>query len=399
MNVLLPGLSGLAVGLLLGVLLQSWRVARTQRTGLIDKAADNLQSQLGNRYFRGINYLLNEQPDKALEVFLQLADVTPDTVDTHLALGNLFRRRGEMDNAIRCHQNIIQNPDLSEKTRQAATLELGEDYLRAGVLDRAEELFTSLADQKILTTVALQRLLEIFQQEKEWLHAIQVARQHEKISGESKRRLIAHFYCQLADEKRSEGHMLEAEQLLDKASASDPHCARISIMRAEMSAEQQRYDQVIGHFHKALQIDDDVFPLIIDRLIAAYRHTGAESEALQFLLEWLQHHSNTSAVIHLLTLCEQLGRMDLLSPVLDRQLQQHPTVGKMHALLRLRASAAETDADGITGLLQPLLDKLLLRRDGYQCRNCGLSGQTHHWYCPSCRQWDTTVPVSGSLGE
>jgi len=399
MNLLLPGLSGLAAGLLLGMMLQSWRAARNGHHDSNATGADNLPSQLGNRYFRGINYLLNEQPDKALEVFLQLADVTPDTVDTHLALGNLFRRRGEMDNAIRCHQNIIQNPDLSEKTRQAATLELGEDYLRAGVLDRAEELFTSLADQKILTSVALQRLLEIFQQEKEWQHAIHVARQHEKVSGDSNRRLIAHFYCQLAEEKRAEGQLHEARDWLDKAAASDDQCARICIIRAAMSTDQTNYEEVIQHYRRALEIDANSFPLLIEQLIFAYRQIGAEQQALHFLQGWLRQHSNTSAVIHLLALCEQLERLDLLSEVLDEQMRQHPTVGKMHALLRLRASTTDQSTEDIASLLQPLLEKLLQRRDGYQCRNCGLSGQTHHWHCPSCRQWDTTEPVSGSLGE
>lgn len=399
MNALLPGLGGLAVGLLLGMMLQSWLAARNGRNGSNEAGADNLPMQLGNRYFRGINYLLNEQPDKALEVFLQLADVTPETVDTHLALGNLFRRRGEMDNAIRCHQNIIQNPDLSEKTRQAATLELGEDYLRAGLLDRAEEWFTSLADQKILTSVALQRLLEIFQQEKEWQHAIQVARQHEKISGDSNRRLIAHFYCQLAAEMREQGEPDKAAEWLDKAATSDEQCARICIIRAEMSADQAQFDAVIAHYRRALAIDANVFPLIIDQLIFAYRQTAAEEQALQFLQDWLQQHSNTSAVIHLLALCEQLDRLDLLTDVLDEQMRQHPTVGKMHALLRLRASTANASRQDVSDLLQPLLEKLLQRRDGYQCRNCGLAGQTHHWLCPSCRQWDSTEPVSGSLGE
>jgi len=404
MNVLLPGLGGLVAGLLLGMLLQTWRGSRGGGNGSLVPAADNLPPQLGNRYFRGINYLLNEQPDKALEVFLQLADVTPDTVDTHLALGNLFRRRGEMDNAIRCHQNIIQNPDLSEKTRQAATLELGEDYLRAGLLDRAEELFTSLADQKILTSVALQRLLEIFQQEKEWQHAIQVARQHEKISGQSNRRLIAHFYCQLAEENRAENNLQAAMKWLDQAEQSDRQCARISIMRAEMSAEQQHHEEVIRHYQQALRLDANSFPLLIDQLMEAYRQTGSEAQALEFLQHWLQQHSNTSAVIHLLALCEQLDRLDLLAEVLDDQMRQHPTVGKMHALLRLRASTGSSSSrdiptEDISGLLQPLLEKLLQRRDGYQCRNCGLAGQTHHWHCPSCRQWDSTEPVSGSLGE
>jgi len=399
MNALLPGLIGLAAGMLLGVMWQNWRTRHASQHGELDDAASKLPVQLGNRYFRGINYLLNEQPDKALEVFLQLAEVTPETVDTHLALGNLFRRRGEMDNAIRCHQNIIQNSELSSKTRQAATLELGEDYLRAGLLDRAEELFTSLADEKMLTTVALERLLEIFQQEQEWQHAVQVAHQHEKISGVSNHRLIAHFYCQLAEQQRAEGKPKNAENWLGKAAASDRQCARVCIIRAGMSADEQRYADVIRHYQQALSIDAGIFPLIIDALMFAYRQTGEEQAALVFLQQWLQQHSNTSGVIHLLELCEQLGRLDLLADLLHDQMLEHPTVGKMHALLRLRESTSKPGQEDFAHLLQPLLDKLLQRRDGYQCRNCGLAGQTHHWHCPSCRQWDTTEPVSGSLGE
>src|SRR6187455_821489 len=137
-------------------------------------------SRLSNTYFRGLNYLLNEQQDKAIEVFLKLAEINRDTVETHLALGNLFRRRGEVDRAIRVHQHLIARPNLSQEEKTVALLELGEDYMRAGLLDRAETLFTDLVAMDAQVPSALRHLIGIYQHEKDWGKAIDHARRLEK---------------------------------------------------------------------------------------------------------------------------------------------------------------------------------------------------------------------------
>ena len=163
------------------------------------------RNAISSNYFKGLNYLLNEQPDKAIEVFLKLAEINTETAETHLALGNLFRRRGEVDKAIRFHRHIIGRSNLSEQHRTQALLELGEDYMRAGLLDRAEKLFSELAEDGRYSEVAIRSLLSIYQQEKDWKNAIVQARRLEQVRDRDTSALIAQFHCELAAEAGQDG--------------------------------------------------------------------------------------------------------------------------------------------------------------------------------------------------
>jgi hypothetical protein len=156
-----------------------WWLARA-----IERRSSGKRKRLfSDQYFQGLNYLLNEQPDKAIQVFLELAEVNQETVETHMALGNLFRRRGEVDRAIRFHQNIIAKHGLQPEQRTQALLELGEDYMRAGLLDRAERLFSELIETDAHTPSALRSLLDIYQQEKDWDKALEQAQRLEQVTG------------------------------------------------------------------------------------------------------------------------------------------------------------------------------------------------------------------------
>src|SRR5688500_2471596 len=148
-------------------------------------------------YFKGLNFLMNEQPDKAIEAFIEVVKVDPQTVELHFALGSLFRRRGEVERAIRMHQNLVERTDLVEEQKLAALFELAQDYLKAGLLDRAEELFLKLEGTPHAEG-ALKFLLEIYQQEKEWQKAIGAAQKLESVTGQSHQKEIANFYCELA---------------------------------------------------------------------------------------------------------------------------------------------------------------------------------------------------------
>lgn len=407
--VLLAFLAGIAVAIVIGL---AWGVSRRKfSVNPLATAQTNIKAAIGkrgigqkitdsidNHYFRGINYLLNEQPDKALEVFLELAEVTPETVETHLSLGNLFRRRGEMDNAIRCHQNIINQTELSAEERNHALLELGEDYLRAGLLDRAEELFASLAEQEIATQTALQRLLNIFQQEHEWESAIKVAQQLQRVSGQSCQSMIAHFYCELATEQRQIGDKHAAGQLLQQAEQVDPGCARLWILRAELATKNQQYEQAVIYYRQSCAVDPDCLPLVLQDLIHAYRQAGNLSEAEQFLSQWLRENTDTSAVIAAVELTREQQGVGDANRFLLRELKRQPTVGKMRALLQLSQND-DSQNFPLLDVFSQLSDSLREYENGYQCRVCGLEGHTHHWHCPSCRSWNTTLPVRGILGQ
>src|SRR3990167_1046957 len=152
-------------------------------------------------YLVGLNFLLNEETDKAVDVFIKMLEVDSDTVETHLAVGKLFRRRGEVDRAIRIHQNLIARPQLEKNYREQSLFELGQDYLSAGMLDRAERVFLELVNAKSHAAQALKILIDIYQQERDWLNAIDMAERYESATRQNMQPVIAHYYCELADRK------------------------------------------------------------------------------------------------------------------------------------------------------------------------------------------------------
>jgi lipopolysaccharide biosynthesis regulator YciM len=186
---------------------------------------------LSSDYFKGLNYLLNEQTDKAIECFVRMLEVDSDTVEIHLAVGNLFRQRGEADRAIRIQQNLITRPTLSKSQRAYALLELAQDYMRAGLFDRAEALCRELIVMEMHTSRAFALLSDIYQQEKEWDQAITVTRRLHDKTGQPMDQAIAQFHCELAELARSEGNLAEAQQRIEQALASDPACVRASMIR------------------------------------------------------------------------------------------------------------------------------------------------------------------------
>ncbi len=195
-------------------------------------------NELSSDYFRGLNYLLNEEQDKALEVFLRLAEYNRDTVETHLALGNLFRKRGEVDRAIRLHQHLVSRPGLSDEMKTVALLELGEDYMRAGLLDRAETLFSDLVAMDALAPSALRHLIAIYQHEREWHKAIDHARRLEGLNGEDESAMIAQFYCELAEQSRQHGARTEAREYLREAFVCQADCVRAHMLMGRLYAEE-----------------------------------------------------------------------------------------------------------------------------------------------------------------
>ena len=186
-------------------------------------------SKLSTTYFRGLNYLLNEQPDKAIELFLHIADLDKETFETQVALGHLFRRRGEVDRAIRLHQALVQRPDLNDSQKVQALLALGEDYMRSGLLDRAETVFSDLARIDQRAPQALRHLIGIYQSERDWEKAIENARRYEAATGEPMGKLIAQFECELADRQRAAGDIDAARASIARAYAADSTSVRAGI--------------------------------------------------------------------------------------------------------------------------------------------------------------------------
>jgi lipopolysaccharide biosynthesis regulator YciM len=373
----------------------SWYLARRGSERVSGAQVDRLRST----YFRGLNYLLNEQPDKAIEVFLQIAEVDTDTVETHLALGNLFRRRGEVDRAIRVHQNLIARPTLQAEQKTAALLELGEDYMRAGLLDRAETLFTDLVGIDARAPSALKHLISIYQQERDWHKAIDHARRLQAATGESQGRLIAHYYCELAEHARHRRDVDGARRYLAEAFACEPNCVRGLIAAGRMAMDAQDWHGAIHAFERVVDRDVEFVPEILAPALACFEHLGERERARDFLRYLIDRYDGVTPTLALARMIDQEQGDRHAVAFLTDQLRIRPSVRGLMGLIDLSLKSAEGQARDNLLLLNELVRKLLDGKAAYRCTRCGFGARAHHWQCPSCKSWGTIKPIHGVAGD
>lgn len=356
-------------------------------------------NELSTNYFRGLNYLLNEQQDKAIEVFLKLAEVNRDTIETHLALGNLFRRRGEVDRAIRVHQHLIARPTLQPEEKTVALLELGEDYMRAGLLDRAETLFTDLVAMDALAPSALRHLISIYQHERDWTKAIEHARRLEEAGEEPQGAMIAQFHCELAEQARSRGDRDEARSHVADAFAAQPDCVRASMVEGHIEASDGNFPAAIRAFERVAEQDVDYVPEILSPLLDCYARAQQMQRAEQFLVDITERYQGVSPVLALAKLYATTRGEAVAIDYLKRVLRQRPSVRALMALIDVNLHTAGDEARENFLILRELTRELVEGKAMYRCRRCGFGAKAHHWQCPSCKTWGSVRPIHGIVGE
>lgn len=368
--------------------LAGWIIGR--RGG--ERHSDHQVSKLSTTYFRGLNYLLNEQPDKAIELFLHIAELDKDTFETQVALGHLFRRRGEVDRAIRLHQALVQRPDLSDAQKVQALLALGEDYMRSGLLDRAETVFTDLAQIDQRAPQALRHLIGIYQAERDWEKAIENASRFEAASGEPMGKLIAQFECELSDRQRSAGDLDAARAAIVRAYAADSVSVRAGISEGRIETDAGNHSAAIRAFERAARHDPDFLPVILPALLANYDAVSERSGARAFLAEMCEHYRGISPVLALARMVEAEEGVGAARQYLAQQLKDRPSVRGEAALIDL-SLADDVDANATLQDLKHITDQLLVRNPSYRCTRCGFGARSHHWQCPSCKEWGSVKPL------
>lgn len=360
-------------------------------------------SSLSSQYFRGLNYLLNEESDNAIEAFTKLAEINRDTVDTHLALGTLFRRRGEMDKAIRYHKHIISRPNLSDEQREKALFELALDYMRAGLLDRAERLFLDLTESERVGMKARRQLLEIYQQTKDWASAAEQAQPLHRDGGAETARLIAHLYCELAERALEAGDADSVSGKLRQARHYEPENARARLIEARLADVIGPPEKAAERYREACELDPDLLVSQFSALLSAHQR----ADLVPLLMDWLRRQQERSAMLApALAWARLQAETDptAAAELLLNRLQQRPTVRGLELLMRL-LSEHGTSLDGTSldavgpELVRDLMQRLIEGQPVYRCRQCGFSGSAHHWQCPSCRSWNSTRLIQGVLGE
>lgn len=343
---------------------------------------------LPRSYFQGLNFLLNEQPDKAIDAFLEAVKVDPETVELHFALGSLFRRRGETERAIRMHQNLIEREDLAEDWRLQALSELGQDYLKVGLLDRAEEVFNKLLQTKAVEE-AKRYLLEIYQLEKDWQRAIAIAQELPDLAS---RRDIAEYYCELAANEIMHSRPDTAREYLEAAMDQNRKCVRASLLEGDLLLQEGQVEKAIGAWTRIEQQDPQYLALAAQRLLDAYRRLGRKEEGTALLKAYLDRYPSLDLldVVYQLVL-EVEGTEEAYRLVRD-ELHRTPTLLGLDKLMaaRLPLVAPETRPD--VELAKSIVQGYTRRLARYRCDNCGFKARQHYWRCPACGGWETYPP-------
>ena len=364
-----------------------------------DKQPGSGHYSLSSDYFKGLNYLLNEQTDKAINVFVGMLDVGEETVDTHIALGNLYRQRGEVEKAIKIHQNVIAKPSLNISKRNDSLYELARDFMNAGLLDRAESLFQELIKKQSHVQSALEYLLSIYQQEHDWNSAILTAKKLESASNVSYSRQVAHFYCELALISQKNGQNQDALKLVKKALGTDKQSVRASIIEGKIYKSMGNCKAATRAYRRVEQQDPLMMSEILEPLLQCYRVLNKTKEINSFL----EHSLNTyEGITSVLLFAEQIrqtkGDKAAALFVVDT-LRKKPSIRGLSYLIDISLDFTKGTAHDNLLILQEITRKLLQDKPVYQCTQCGFKGKSMYWHCPGCKSWSSIKPIQGIEGE
>ena len=363
------------------------------------RSEDRSRRRLTPDYFRGLHYLLNDQPDRAIEVFIKVLEIDEETAETQLALGNLYRRRGEVDRAIRLHQNLVARPALTDDLRLEAHLELAQDYLSAGVLDRAEDIYRDLVGAKAHRVQALRHLLDIYEQEKDWGQARSTARELAEATGTEQGAVISQYLCEGALQVLTRGRKDEALKLLRAAREAHPACARASLHEGDILSSRGSFDLALAAYRRIEDQDADYLPEVIGRIRRCFDNLGRPEAARGYLERVLDRYGGMTVMLALAEMIrEERGNSSAIHFMLD-VLAKRPTVRGFDRLLDFASDSSSADVPDHLEVMKGLLAQLMNDRPVYQCRHCGFAARSLHWQCPGCKHWNTVRPVRGVVGE
>jgi len=365
------------LGFLLGVLFSRRRIKKQKK-----------QLRFSNNYFQGLNYLLNDEQDKALDIFVKLVETDWETIDTSLALGGIFRRKGEIDKAIKLHQNLLARPSLPAEYKSTVLLALAKDYLQAGWLDRAEGLFKEVVIDEDFTQEAQQCLMSIYEQEQEWENAINIARSFSRRGDTKLAAVISQYYCEISDSVRQKNDLKEAEALATQALISDKNCVRASIILADLAITRGRYQKAIRFLRQVEVQNIKLFTLVVKQLIQCYRNTSNLSKALIYLKSLDNKYPELNLVSILTELIEEVYDTDEALQYLSETVISRPSMSGMRTLLSMQ----KPKEDCPESLLPEVLEGISALHHDFQCSSCGYTANTHVWLCPSCHNWSSMLP-------
>lgn len=360
-----------------------WMAARVDIRHVVQESRS-----LPRAYFQGLNFLLNEQPDKAVDAFLEAAEIDPQTIELHFALGTLFRRRGEIDRATRLHQSLATRDDLDEELRQQALLELGLDYLKVGLLDRAEEVFRKLLGTR-LDVEAKRNLLGVFQQEKEWEKAIEMARQLPDLAKSNE---IAEYYCELASDELMHSRPEAARAFLAAALQENRKCVRASLLEGDILMQDGQLEAAIQCWVNIEQQDPTYLALAAQRLMDAYRKLSRLKEGLALLRGYLERYPALDLLESVYQLSLECEGQEAAYRLVRDELHRNPTLLGLDKLMSARLPLVSPETQPDLELAKGIMQGYIKRLSRYRCGNCGFKARQFYWRCPACGGWDAFPP-------
>jgi lipopolysaccharide biosynthesis regulator YciM len=363
-----------------------WLAARIDIKELLTES-----SALPRSYFEGLNFLLNEQQDQAIEAFIEVVKVDPQTIELHFALGSLFRRRGEVDRAIRMHLNLVERADLDEERKQQALFELAQDYLKAGILDRAEEAFHGLHDTPY-EKQSLDFLLEIYQKEKDWLKAVDISQRITALTGESRGREASFFYCELAASELAGKQTDAAVVHLEQALHANPHAVRASIMLGDIELAAGHVSAAIEIWKRVEQQDAQYLPLVAERLLQAYRQSDNEAAGVILLQAYLQKYPSLDLMNVLFGAVVKRDGAEAAYQLVRNELKRNPTLLGLDKLLEAQLLEMKGERRADIELVKSLVHNRTRGLAMYRCSHCGFKARQFYWHCPACHSWESYSP-------
>ncbi|MGF1643226.1 MAG: lipopolysaccharide assembly protein LapB [Thiotrichales bacterium] len=347
---------------------------------------------------QGLNYLLNDQSDKAINLLIELMDVDEDTVETHLVLGSLFRRRGEVNRAIRIHQNIIARPNLSAEQKSSALLQLGIDYLKAGLLDRAENILLQLTEPPIRKPEAFRYLRNLYEQEKEWERAIQMAERLQRHSEQTQAPYIANYYCELAERSIRRRLYEDAQTLVKKAVNTDPDGLRANLLHGDIMATLGRSKEATKSYVTALKKDPYFSPVIYKHLFEMFKGESKLDAFPDFIRRHSDANKDAAARFFLVRTYESLGDAATVESLLHDELNRSevsPYIIKSY--LEMMQGRTEGEINASFAALSRILEARLSTSMACHCTKCGFESNALFWQCPGCKNWSTVRPYANPV--
>ncbi|WP_044530000.1 lipopolysaccharide assembly protein LapB [Herbaspirillum sp. B65] len=363
-----------------------WIAARVDINQLLSESRT-----LPRGYFKGLNFLLNEQPDKAIDAFIEIVKLDPETVELHFALGNLFRRRGETERAIRVHQNLLARPDLPAEHQGHALYELGQDYLKAGLLDRAEETFNKLIDTPY-SAQAGRALLEIYQREKEWERAISAAEILQATGAGGRQREIAQFYCELAADELVRTNTDAAMALLEKALAADRKSVRATMLMGDALRAKGDIEGALETWRRVEHQSVPHTALVAQRLMDGYITVGRGQEGINLLRAYLAEAPSIDLLEVVFKAVLEADGIDAANVLVSDELRRTPTLLGLDKFLEARMMSAPQTVRPELAVVKTLVHGYTQKLARYQCSHCGFKARQFYWQCPGCSQWETYPP-------